>query len=199
MIELGSATEDEMVLAFLQGEIDSPRFGPIYQSNLAQNELNRAAIVDQPDITRADHNQIRLRLLGVVRGYRNNQYLFVGFPQDVRWRRVMLEPGELARLMYANHPTWVQLSGGTRLVGDGAANIGRIPTAENANVNVTDVVAALEQGHRYPALIAITDEAGNLVLVEGHTRATAYAFARFNESVEVLVGSSPGMRNWVFY
>jgi len=41
MNELGSATEHEMVLAFLQAEIDSTRFGPIYQGNLTKWRLNR--------------------------------------------------------------------------------------------------------------------------------------------------------------
>jgi hypothetical protein len=31
MIEIGPATENEMVLAFLRGEIESPRFGALYK------------------------------------------------------------------------------------------------------------------------------------------------------------------------
>jgi hypothetical protein len=36
MIELGPATEDEMVLAFLRAEVESSRFGGRYPSHFAQ-------------------------------------------------------------------------------------------------------------------------------------------------------------------
>jgi hypothetical protein len=37
------------------------------------------------------------------------------------------------------------------------------------------------------------------VLIEGHTRATAYALAQLPERIECIVGSSPIMNQWAFY
>lgn len=65
MIDLGPAAEDAMVLAFLQAEIDSARFGSIYQAILANSGLDRVSVIDNPDrnsqqLTRPDENYSRL-------------------------------------------------------------------------------------------------------------------------------------------
>jgi hypothetical protein len=50
MTEIGPATENEMALAFLQAEIDSPRYGERYLSILSSINLTRGSIVDAPDM-----------------------------------------------------------------------------------------------------------------------------------------------------
>jgi hypothetical protein len=70
---------------------------------------------------------------------------------------------------------------------------------ENANENIKAVADDLRAGKRYPALIAVESEGGLLVLVEGHTRATAYVLAQVAIPVEVIVGYSPQMQLWTFY
>ena len=107
MIERGSAAEEDMVLAFLQAEIDSSRFGYTYQYILTCWGLSRILLIDQADLRNMEDNQIRKELLKAVRGYTAGQFLFTGFPPNVRWRRADLETTELKRLKYANFPTWV--------------------------------------------------------------------------------------------
>ncbi|MCJ7645707.1 hypothetical protein MUO65_02200 [bacterium] len=201
MKECGPCTEKEMVLAFLQAEIDSPRFGIIYQNLLKSSNLDRVAIIDNPDLTNQLHNDLRLALLSTVRGYKANTFLFCGFPGDVMWRRVKLFPNDYKSLIYANHETWVTLSGGSRLVIDGPHNIGVISTAENADTNINAVVAALLKGITYPELIAAQGPGSNdtLILIEGHTRATAYVLGNRHEPIDVIVGSSSSMHKWMFY
>jgi len=199
MRELGPATEVEVVLAFLKAEIDSPRFGPAVAKILDNSGLGRAMLIDNADLANPGHNRLRTELLKAVRGYRAGLYLFKGFPGDVRWRRVELLPGDVGNLRYANFPTWVALSNGSRLVADGAANIDRIQTAENVNASIKTVAAAVTAGQRYAELIAVEAHDGSLILVEGHTRATAYVLARVAEPVHCFVGSSPTMRPWAFY
>ncbi len=199
MIERGSATEHEMVWAFLQAEIDSPRFGPTYQDILTQSQLTRKNLIDEADLANTRDNYIRTELLKAVRGYTANQYLFEGFPRHVQWRRADLEPEELTRLKYANFPTWTGLSGGTRRVVDGAKNVDRIQTAETANENIKAVVQKINSGHRFPELIVVEADGEDLIVVEGHTRATAYVLAQSSDPVKLLVGSSSLLHGWVFY
>jgi hypothetical protein len=138
-------------------------------------------------------------LLTAVRGYGNRTFLFKGFPQNVKWRKVAIEAEDAAKLKYANYETWVRLSGGSRLVVDGAKRVEEIQVGENANENIQAVADDLRAGKRYPALIAVESEGGFLILVEGHTRATAYVLARIAQPIEIFVGSSPQMKLWAFY
>jgi hypothetical protein len=125
--------------------------------------------------------------------------LFRGFPAAAQWRRVGLEAADWNNVKYANHPTWVSLSGGTRIVADGARNIDSVVVAEDANRNIKAVAADLITGKRYPELIGVSGLSSEIILVEGHTRATAYALAGLPECAECIVGSSPTMRTWAFY
>jgi hypothetical protein len=199
VIEIGPATENEMVLAFLQAEIDSTRFGPMYAGILANSGIDRRMLIDRADLNSAQDNRIREELLKLVRGYGNDTFLFRGFPNDVRWRKVALEPQDWDAVKYANYPTWVTLSGGTRIVADGARNIESVAAAEDANRNIKAVAADVRTGKRYPELIGVSSLTGEIILVEGHTRATAYALAQLPNSVECIVGSSPMMSMWAFY
>jgi hypothetical protein len=144
-------------------------------------------------------NLLRERLLKLVRGYGYGRFLFTGFPVDATWRRVALEQADLSRLKYANCVPWVELSRDTRLVTEGAKNIGPNTPAEDAAVNIRAVVEDLKRGKRYPELIGVNGQNGEIILMEGHTRATAYAVAQLPDRTECIVGSSPSMSNWAFY
>src|SRR6266849_10132295 len=120
MRDLSPATEDEIVLAFVQAEIDSARFGAHYAAFLSNSCLERGSIVDQPNLQSDRENRIRRELLTAVRGWGNRTFLFKGFPQNVTWRKVAIGAEEADKLRYANYETWVRLSGGSRLVVDGA-------------------------------------------------------------------------------
>jgi hypothetical protein len=117
MRDLSPATEDAVVLAFLQAEIDSARFGPLYATLLSNSGLERGSIVDRPNLQSDRENRIRRELLTAVRGYGNRTLLFKGFPQNVTWRKVAIETEDADKLKYANYETWVQLSGGSRFCG----------------------------------------------------------------------------------
>jgi hypothetical protein len=79
-------------------------------------------LIDNADVTDVQQNRVRRALLGCYRGFGHDAYLFRGFPNDVRWRRVILEPGDLQRLLYAKEPSWIDFSDGTRLVSAGGRN-----------------------------------------------------------------------------
>jgi hypothetical protein len=202
MIELGPATEDQMVLAFLRAEIESPRFSQFYRQCLDQLQefgVSRETLIDDPDLASSRDNSLRITILRAVRGYRGNTLLFTGFPTDVVWRRIAIEQADWTRVKYANYPTWKDLSLGTRIVADGAQNLDSVVAAEDVNKNVAELVAELKKGKQYPELIGVQNENDEIVLVEGHSRATAYALAGLVEPIGSIVGSSPNMKDWGFY
>jgi hypothetical protein len=86
------------------------------------------------------------------------------------------------------------------MVVDGLKNLDR---AHNSVVmgNVSGIATRLRQGDTFPALIAV--ECGSYtsqpVLMEGHTRATAYALTDLPGEIEVIIGSSPTMDHWQFF
>ena len=53
MIDVGPATADEIVLAFVRAEIDSSRFGGRYRQFLARRLLSRTDLVDELDLKNA--------------------------------------------------------------------------------------------------------------------------------------------------
>lgn len=198
MIDLGPANENDVVLAFLQAEIDSAR-GSIYATILANSGLDRHLLIDQPDRTSSRDNRIRGKLLKHVRGYGSGQALFTGLPPDVAWRRVSMEQKDFSKLRYAKCAPWIELSGGTRLVTEGAKNIAPGGPAEDAAVNIRAVVADLKRGKRYAEVIGVEGRDGDIILMEGHTRATAYVVSPPAEPIGCIVGSSPTMASWAFY
>ena len=54
MREVGPASNDEMVLSFLRGEINSPRWGPHYMAVLNQIRTDRLSLIDNADLNDAD-------------------------------------------------------------------------------------------------------------------------------------------------
>jgi hypothetical protein len=201
MIKCRPATEDEMIAAFLQAEVDSPRWSDCVRSGLATLGLERS-LIDQPDLTDRQQNGLRKQLLW-YRGYERREGLFKGFPLDVAWRRVDLEAGDLQTMRYINDtvtttPNWTNLSSGTRLVSDGAVNL-RQHTSDPRFRQIIEIARALRGGKRFEPLIAAQNRDDYLVIIEGHSRATAYAFERFSGPVDAFVGSSPAMDKWPFY
>ncbi len=202
MINLGPATEHEMVVAFLRADVDSVRLGGDYQQCFDQIKsfgFDGQHLIDSPDLKSVEENTVRKEILKGFRGYGKGELLFRGFPADVVWRRVALEQPDLLKLKYANFRPWVELSRGTRVVSEGAKNIGPDTPAKVAAENIRAIAGDLKRGKRYPALIGVDGQNGNITLLDGHTRATAYALIQLPEPIDCIVGSSSTMDQWLFY
>jgi len=188
-----------MVLAFLRAEADGPRHRDAFAA------LDRR-LVEQPDRTDAAQNAARFDVLAAYRGDMRTGTGYLGpLPSDVRWQRWALTPDELGGVRYANYLTWIKLSGGTRRIRDGAANVDRLQCYENGhdiNAGIRATARAIDDGNPMPELIAVAGAADgrDLVLLEGHTRATAYLIARRAPAeVTVLVGWSATMDQWPWF
>lgn len=197
LIEVEQVSEDAMVAAFLRAEVDASR----YEKSIANalDEIGRdRAFLDAPDLTNAQECTDRKYVLLRYRGY-PSQGLFQSFPSDARWRRVFLEPGDFDAIRYANFSVLLALSGGTRRISDGARNFSERPEDQPNMAHVTQVVAKVRDGHRFPPLILVQTPGGPVTLLEGHSRATAYGIVGVSYNIEALVGCSGSMSKWWLY
>lgn len=199
MIERGPARECDMVIAFLQAEILSSRYAQSILGNLEFNKLSRETLIDRPDLDNEGDNAIRRALLQIYRGYGSNAYLFIGFPQDVGWRFVDLEPHDHGKLSFAREASWIKLSEGTRSVERLARRIARLQERGDTADRVRAIQQDLMDGKVMAPLITVEAEDGRLILVEGHSRATAYVGLNWQRNITILVGSSAMMFKWQYY
>ena len=190
-----------MVLEFLRGEIDSPRWNKVIMGGLAGDR----SVVDAGQLDDAAQLAARRRALG-FRGYGRNEMLFKSFPPDCEWELVAITCAELGEFQYLNYPTFRQLSRGSRLVRDGAANVnGAEPdVAENGvnlNASIRAIARAVASGETYAPLIALAmNRATDHILLEGNTRAAAFALSLPPDNeIEVIAGYSPGVAGWHWF
>jgi hypothetical protein len=194
---LEDITEDEMILAFIQGEADSPLRGASYAaSGLQPQDWGSSA-----DPMNPEENQRRRRALADVRGYGRNQRLWKGLPNDVDWYRGVVTVAALGEFKHLNYFTFNKLTNDSRLVRDGAKNVGTVELCENLTERIVGVSQAVRNGQRYPSLIALASEvAATPVILEGNTRACAYLRELSpEEEIEVILGISSSVDAMTFF
>jgi hypothetical protein len=199
MRRLRPSSEVEMVALFLRTEFPAARSRDDLRALLEHDGLPER-VVTAPDLGDDAENRARLLLLTQHRGYGTRTELFDGFPDDVRWQWMAMTPAELARVRFIDYDYWVELSGGTRLAVDAAPRIraGVAPFGVPSDWAL-GMAQAVADGARFPPLILVTTRSGgDLVVLEGHARLTAFMLARdrLPPELEVLVGSSPVMTRW---
>jgi hypothetical protein len=198
-----SATEDEMVASFLQAEIDSSRWGEAVRQGLTTFKLTEA-IVRHPNLNDAAQNCGRSAILGLYRGWQQDQMLFTRWPDGVEWWFVTLDKEDLANVRYLNHPDWRTFSGDTlrptvaadRIRRGEGASLERIPL-----VAIKAIAVAMRDGVSFPPVIALaTRESSTIIIVEGMTRMTAYALVRGEGELSALLGIArvAGLRAWAW-
>ena len=199
MRRLRPGNEAQMVALFLCTELPAARHRDDLRALLERDGLPDHVITN-PDLGDDAENQARLRLLTRHRGYGTRTELFDGFPDDVRWQWMAITPAELATVRFINYDYWAELSGPTRLAADAAprvrAGVAPFGVPSDWALGMAQAVAG---GARFPPLILVTTgPGGDLVVLEGHARLTAFMLARdrLPPELEVLVGSSPAMTRW---
>jgi hypothetical protein len=194
------ASESEVVLAFLRGEIDSDRFG---------NDVRRALIdagglqlALSPDLGSEQENRARERALAAARGWRDTE-LFEGFPEKVDWYHGVLQPGDLSRVRFIDYSYWNELSGGSRRPVDvlPALRSGRLPAwlTELGTDWCFEFAARLAKSGAVEDLIVMaTPDLGELVVLEGHARLTAIFVGGLQRrlTVRAYLGLSAAIRQW---
>ena len=194
---LKSASEDEVIAAFLRAEVDSYRYGEKLRGLLARDG-HEPGVLRHPDLADDHENRYRRQLLDEHRAYERREQMFGGFPRKIDWLRAALEREEVLDILYTNWDWWLTISGGSRSPRDAARRIRGEMIAGVTAAEHESAASAFESSPP-PELIAVTTPArAPLVLVEGHVRLTAYAlFPEYLPRVtEILLGTSEEMTRW---
>jgi hypothetical protein len=133
------------------------------------------------------------------RGFEKRQALFLGFPIDVYWRRVELEPHELGRLKYMREQHWDSFSKETRRPVRVLERIVSGELSDDPGRHVMAIQQRVKEGGRFPELIAAEGPGDDLILIEGLCRATAYVGVEWQENIPIFLASSPTMDRWCRY
>jgi hypothetical protein len=158
-------------------------------------------MIDNADLKNSSENRCRVICLS-YRGFKLNDSLFKGFPDKVNWCKASLSVGELGRVKYLKQTAWITRSAGTRLVLDGALNLDKIAVAGDAKPQIEAIEEKVKSGCVFPELILVgKNEGSDLILLEGHKRATAYVRAGdcLTKEIEVIAGFSEDLNNWYWY
>lgn len=192
--------EQEVVLAFLRGELGSDRWGP--DTTRALVDAGGLHLVRSPDLESEEENRARERALAASRGWRDRE-VFEGFPEVVDWYHGVLPPDDLSRVRYIEYSYWNRLSGGSRLPVDVLPTLrsGRLPrwlkdlgtdwcfefAAELARTRVVDDL-----------IVMASPDLRDLVLLEGHARLTAIFVGGLQRrlTVRAYLGLSPAIDRW---
>jgi hypothetical protein len=205
MQDLGAATEDQVILAWLQAAIESPDF-QAYLVGDPPDPANLSAALKaarSPDLCDASQNELRRRIVTAAYGFGQGTGSFAGLRNDLTWRRVRLTAADVGELLYARHEgAWQALSPVTRKVAEGATNVGHVFTGDPTNMVVLSLASGLcHSDRKVPEIIALKRPGdGRLVILEGHARATAITLEahRFPQGVEAYVGDGPSVTNWPY-
>jgi hypothetical protein len=205
MEDRGPATEDQVILAWLQAAIESPDFQAYLVGN-PPNPTNLSAALKaarSPDLRDGPQNELRRQIITAAYGFGQGTGSVSGLGDDISWRRVRLLPAEVAQMLYARHDgAWQLLSPVTRKVAEGATNIGHVFTGDPTNMVVLSLAAGLcHSEKKVPEIIALKRPGdGRLVILEGHARATAIVLEahRFPKGVDVFVGDGPSVGSWAY-
>ncbi len=204
MDDLGAATEDQVILAWLQAEIESADFQAYIIGNPPDPANLSVALkaARQPDLRDEAQNEFRRKIITSVYGFGQGAGSFEGLANDIAWRRVRLTTDEVAEMLYARRDgAWRLLSPVTRKVAEGATNVGHVFTGDQTNMVVLSLASGLcHSEKRVPEIIALRRPNGGLVILEGHARATAIVLEahRFPHGVQAYVGEGPSIANWPY-
>jgi hypothetical protein len=194
------ASQAEMVLAFLRGEADSPRFGDGVRRALS--EVGGLRLIREPDLSSTEENRAREEALSVARGWPDAE-VFEGFPKHVRWRHGRLAPEMLARVRFIDYSYWNELSGGGRRPADVLPTLraGRLPGwLDDLGTDwCSEFAARLAEGEKVDDLIVVgTPDLSKLVVLEGHARLTAIFVGGLERRLSVFayLGVSDAIERW---
>lgn len=175
-------TENEMILEFLKGELNSVRFNSNLLNVLKQNNISRN-IIENGDINNSIQNNQRLEVMSKYRGYPNKD-IFNNFPNNINWKFVQFEKDDINKINYIDYDYWNELSNNTSLATEAAKTINKgIEIYQVSNKSFLDGIKYLES-NLFPPIILITCNDKKFLIIEGHSRMTVYGLTpdKFNNS-----------------
>lgn len=169
-----NCNEEEMILEFLKGELNSKRFNEAL--NIAINTLGLDSnIILNGNINDDQENIDRLKIMKNFRGYPDEE-LFERFPKIVEWKYLELNEKDIDNIYYIDYSYWNELSNGTSKPIEAAKVIksGKM-IYEVSNQPFLDGVE-YNKTNEFPPVILITCNDEKYLIIEGHSRMTVYGF-----------------------
>jgi hypothetical protein len=206
MEHLGAVSDDQVILAWLQAEIESPAFqtyvvgDPPKPANLS----HAMTLARKPDLENADENAQRREIIAAAHGFGRGAMIFAGLSNDITWLRVRVTVADVAAMLYSNRSAgWTTLAPATRSVAEGAANAARVFAGDDTNMHILSLARTICHADPAPVLselICLRLPDGGISVMEGHARATAIVMEghRLADGVEAYVGESPSIANWAY-
>lgn len=171
--KLRDSSEDEMILTFLKGELNSIRFDKKLRQILYQLKLD-TNIISNGNLDSKEENNLRKKIIKEYRGYPNKE-LFGNFPYIHKWEFVKFNRNDLEKLFYIDYDYWNKLSKGTSkpkiaasTIADGVEIFGVSNEPFITGTKIIDTIS-------FPPIILITCNNKKFLIIEGHSRATIYA------------------------
>lgn len=199
------SSEAEMIAEFLRQEYaHHDRYGARIDECLHLEGVAARRITDA-DLTDPVANAERRSVFARYRGYGAGGYSYLtDFPATgVAWNWVALTPDELLDSQYIRYTPWSNLSQGTRSPRVAAERITAGNEASDHGSRVfIDLANRLRSGLTVPPMILVSaDDGETRVILEGHTRITAYALVpeAIPDEVHLILGTSPAIANWDEY
>lgn len=185
---------DEVVVAWLTAEVDSPGFSSGIYQQLAHHDTDEW-LIKEADLGDASQNELRLHILETIRGG-----LLASLPDDVKWHEVTLDRADFASMRTMNEGNWLRLTEQTRRFEDAAR---RISGGKESDRRIEETADAARSGGYFPPVIvvALADGTG-IAAIEGHARITAFHMVGIvKDGVEKLAfaGLSDRMPEWHWY
>ena len=169
-----NCNEEEMILEFLKGELNSKRFNEAL--NIAINTLGLDSnIILNGNINDDQENIDRLKIMKNFRGYPDEE-LFERYPKIVEWKYLELNEKDLDNIYYIDYSYWNELSNGTSKPIEAAKVIksGKM-IYEVSNQPFLDGVE-YNKTNEFPPVVLITCNNEKFLIIEGHSRMTIYGF-----------------------
>lgn len=169
-----NCNEEEMILEFLKGELNSKRFSEAL--NIAINTLGLDSnIILNGNINDDQENIDRLKIMKNFRGYPDEE-LFERYPKIVEWKYLELNEKDIDNIYYIDYSYWNELSNGTSKPIEAAKVIksGKM-IYEVSNQPFLDGVE-YNKTNEFPPVILITCNDEKYLIIEGHSRMTVYGF-----------------------
>lgn len=206
MEELGSASEDQVILAWLQAEIGSPGLqGYLVGEPANPARLSRAlTLARSPDLDSPEQNAERREIIAGAHGFGRGTMIFAGISGDIAWRQFRVSMAEVGEMLYSSRSmSWTTLAPATRRVSEGAANADRVYSGDQTSMNILALARTICHSESKPelaAIICLRRPDRSISLMEGHTRATAYVMEahRLTDGVLAYIGESASIANWAY-
>ena len=193
------SNENEVVLNFLTGELQSKRFNIQLKKTLKDLRATEQ-IITKPNLNNQKENDLRKEILGIFRGYNKNLDLFENFPHIQSYNLCEFSFEDLKNIYYMNYSYWNELSNNTNSPLEAVKNIqNNIEIYNVSNKPFIEGINELAKNKVFLPMIFLTHDNKSFIVLEGHSRITIYALnQQFFKNVKcfVLKCSKEELERW---